>query len=735
MFQAFKTALCRTKLSALSKRVEVNIMRTGSQPFKAGRTARALALFSILALLTSTLATGAGAQQKTQRLTEEQRVLHVLNRLGFGARPGDVERVRAVGLDNYIRAQLEPEKITDAVAEAKVRDLTTLSLSTAELFAKFPQPGQLLRRLERRGQLPPELSALRNGRAGAPGGGTQAAPATGSAQGATMAGPDAAPQAQANAARPEDNQEYRRAIRDYMQQNGLQPPQRIIAELQAARILRAVYSERQLQEVLVDFWTNHFNVFAGKGADRWLLVSYDRDTIRPHTLGKFKELLTATAQSPAMLFYLDNFQSVSPNGPARMGQRRQDAQRNPFDQLMRGGARARRGALNPNARGPQQQQQRPGAAEQGTAQAQGAKLSAQQPPQQRRQRGINENYARELMELHTLGVDGGYTQKDVQEVARCFTGWTIRDPRGLRNMAAGGEMGASDAGTFYFNPRLHDDGEKVVLGHKIPAGGGMRDGLMVLDILAHHPSTAKFIATKLARRFVTDEPTPQLVASLAKVFTRSDGDIRETLRALFASPEFNSPASYRAKIKTPFELAVSAIRTLGGETNGGPAIHQWIAKMGEPLYGYQAPTGYPDRAENWVNTGALLERLNFGLALASNRIPNTRVNLSRFAATTADGKAETAKVMERFLGVIVQGDISPQTKATLLRQLSEPDTAVAASGAAVEMSSPADGAGMPPRGRRRERRELARADIGSASNPEVVKVVGLILGSPEFQRQ
>jgi uncharacterized protein (DUF1800 family) len=669
------------------------------------------ALLVALSLFSSTFIAGASAEQKAGRLTEEQRVLHVLNRLGFGARPGDVERVRAMGLDNYIRQQLEPGKIADTVAEAKVSELNTLKLSTAELFAKFPQPGQLVRQLERRGQLPPELAALRRDRAaGTPAGPQPAPPNTpaprpGAAPGemdaqGEMLGPDRAPRTtQPEAPRPEDNQEYRRAIRDYMLQNGLQPPQRIVAELQASRILRAVYSERQLQEVLVDFWTNHFNVFAGKGADRWLLVSYDRDTIRPHTLGKFQELLVATAQSPAMLFYLDNFQSVSPNGPARarlgMGQRQQMRQR----------------AAGQQAEQPPPQQQ-----------------------QQRRQRGINENYARELMELHTLGVDGGYTQKDVQEVARCFTGWTIRNPRGLRNMAAGGEMAAGDAGTFYFNARLHDDGEKVVLGHKIPAGGGVRDGLMVLDILAHHPATAKFIATKLARRFVMDEPTPQLVASVTKAFTRSDGDIRETLRALFASPEFNSPASYRAKIKTPFELAVSAIRTLGGETNGGPAIHQWIARMGEPLYGYQAPTGYPDRAENWVNTGALLERLNFGLALASNRIPNTRVNLSRFAGG-ADG-AETAKLMERFLGVILQGDISPQTKATLLKRLSEPTPQVATSSGG-EMNGPADaGAAMTPqRERRRERRELARADLGSIANVEVVKVVGLILGSPEFQRQ
>ncbi|MBA3767619.1 MAG: DUF1800 domain-containing protein [Acidobacteria bacterium] len=698
------------------------------------RARRAAALFSMLALLSGTFVPGLSAQQPSsqqkQRLSEDQRILHTLNRLGFGVRPGDLERVRALGLENYIRQQLAPEKIIDTMAEAKVRNLTTLSLSTAELYAKYPQPGALLRRLERRGELPPELAALRENRVKGQGAQPDVAAATTKPDGATAMRdrPEGMPEAAADAAGNGNQNEYRRALREYLLKNGLQPPQRIIAELQASRILRAVYSERQLQEVLVDFWSNHFNVFAGKGADRWLLVAYDRDTIRPHTMGKFSELLVATAQSPAMLFYLDNFQSVSPDASrARMGQRPQGGLRGLFpDQLMRGNAGARRGAMNQGARGGQRAEMPAGNTPQRPEQP-----AAQQ--QQRRPRGINENYARELMELHTLGVDGGYTQRDVQEIARCFTGWTILNPRGFRNMGGSGMEG--EAGKFVFNARLHDDGEKTVLGQRIPSGGGVRDGLLVLDILAHHPSTAKFIATKLARRFVMDEPTPQLVERVAAAFTRSDGDIRETLRATFASPEFNSPDSYRAKIKTPFELAVSAIRTLNGETNGGPMIHQWIAKMGEPLYGYQAPTGYPDKAENWVNTGALLERLNFGLALSSNRIPGTRVDLARFIGPGTDASsADTAKMMERFLGVIVQGDISPKRKATLLKQLSEAAPVIATSGA-VEMSDETVAMGQGRGGRRRGQRELAQADLSNVSNPLMVKAVGLILGSPEFQRQ
>jgi uncharacterized protein (DUF1800 family) len=335
-----------------------------------------------------------------------------------------------------------------------------------------------------------------------------------------------------------------------------------------------------------------------------------------------------------MLFYLDNFQSVGP-----------DANRG-------------RGMLRQN--------------------------------QQRPRRGINENYARELMELHTLGVDGGYTQKDVQEVARCFTGWTIFQPRGggaAVNARTGGEAARRTAGTFFFNARAHDDGEKTVLGHKISAGGGFKDGLTVLDILAHHPATAKFIASKLVRHFVSDTPPPALVDRVAAAFTKSDGDIRETLKAIFFSNEFNSPEAYRAKIKRPFELVVSAIRTLGADTNGGPGTHQWIARMGEPLYRFQTPNGYSDAAESWVNTGGLLERMNFGLALAGNRIQGTRVDLARLNAP------DKSKLIDESLKMIVAGDISAATRETLLKQIDETNADTAA------------------------------------------KVVGLILGTPEFQRQ
>jgi uncharacterized protein (DUF1800 family) len=696
-----------------------------------------MALVCLLALASNAFLTGvAGAQGQarsegaSKRLSEEQRIVHVLNRLGFGARPGDVERVRRTGLERYIEEQLRPEKIGDEVVEAKLRNLPTLQMTSAELLSKYPNPGGLVRQMQRRGELPAELAAIVEARRN-----PEAASKTGATGNISRQPAGASPDAPTGQMMPEQNgdaatptsasgdgnaerREYRRAILEYMRERGLQPPQRIVAELQASRILRAVYSERQLQEVMVDFWTNHFNVFAGKGADRWLLTSYDRDVIRPNALGRFRDLLGATAKSPAMLFYLDNFQSVSPNARPMGGgggRRRLMQMLNPAmgERMSAGAGRAR---LRRNQEMMRQQQ--------GEAGQQAGQMSAQQqarpPQQQRRRRGINENYARELMELHTLGVEGGYTQRDVQEVARAFTGWTILNPRGY--------LGDETAAQFHFNPRLHDDGEKLVLGQRIPSGGGARDGEVVLDLLARHPSTARFIATKLARRFVMDDPPPALVERVASAFTKSDGDIRETLRALFASPEFNSAEARRAKIKTPFELAVSAIRALGAETNGSPQLHQWIARMGEPLYQYQAPTGYPDRAEAWVNTGALLERLNFALALAANRIPGTRVELSRFVGEETNASSRAAgqeRIVELFLERILQGDVSAKTREALLRQLGEQANAPLPTNA-----SDTNGRNTTTQTRRRDQRAT-----GALGNPEVARIAALVLGTPEFQRQ
>jgi uncharacterized protein (DUF1800 family) len=398
-----------------------------------------------------------------------QDTTHLLNRIGFGGRPGDDERVRDLGVEKYLEQQLRPDHIDDDATEHRLGHLTSIRMSTGELLQTYRPPRQAR-------QLPTRPMILN-------------------------------------------------------------VPQQILLDLQAQRLVRAVHSKRQLQEVMTDFWFNHFNVFWGKNADRWLTTNYEMNAIRPHVFGKFKDLLMATAKSPAMLFYLDNHLSSSI-------------------------------------------------------------------------KGINENYARELMELHTLGVDGGYTQKDVQEVARAFTGWSIERPQ--------------FNGEFMFRPRMHDAGEKVVLGHKIHAGG-IRDGETVIDILADHPSTAQFISTKLVRRFVSDEPPVRLVKQVAEVYRKSDGDIREMMHTILTSKEFNAPEMVGVKRKTPLEYVASAIRAFDGTTDGGRPLVQSIARMGQPLYQCQPPAGYPDLGEHWMSNAAILERLNFAVALAGNRISGTTV--------------------------------------------------------------------------------------------------------------
>ena len=453
----------------------------------------------------------------TVPLSQEQRIVHLLNRISFGPTLGSIQRAARIGTQAYLDEQLSPGQIADHLAEERIARLKTMRLDSRELIELYPPP-----RLQRQ-------------MANSPGDGAM---------------------------------------------QSMEGPRVVILELQQAKLLRALYSNRQLYEVMVDFWSNHFNIYAAKGANRWLTTSYDRDTIRPLALGKFRDLLVATAKSPAMLFYLDNWLSASPDSP---------------------GART----AGPN----------------------------------NRRRGLNENYARELMELHTLGADGGYTQKDVEEVARCFTGWTIIQPQGQ--------------GVFHFAPRIHDNGEKIVLGRRIPRGGGMDDGLRVIEILVEHPSTARFIAAKLARRFVADDPPAAVVNRAAEAFRRSGGDIPTVLRAIIDAPEFFARETFRAKIKSPFEFVTSALRVTGSETQVTHQLLRYLARMGEPLFLAQAPTGYPDIASSWISADMLLTRMNFVADLMSHRLPGTKVPL------------ETLKDRDGLIRRIAPESLSPETQAVL----------------------------------------------------------------------
>ena len=611
-------------------------------------------------------------------LSEDEAILHALNRLAYGPRPGDVEHIKQMGLAKWIDQQLHPESIDDHALEARLESYPTLKMSSAKLIAEYPQPKQALKREQNRARA--EARAENTAAAGEqetpqpkrpePGSETQAASEAQASPARESAPNSDAPAAMKQAPdsmKEEENPPTRRAGKREL---GVSPdgapraladdsrrPQRVVAELAMAKVTRAIYSERQLQQVMDDFWFNHFNVYAAKGADKWLLTSYERDVIQPHTLGKFRDLLEATAKSPAMLFYLDNFLSVDPQAAQRMAEERAMRQQMRYNRF--GMPFPARMPRNPN---PNAQKKNP-------------------------ERGLNENYGRELMELHTLGVDGGYTQKDVTEVARCFTGWSIERPR-------------EDA-KFKFDERLHDPGTKIVLGKKIHAGG-MKDGEEVLDLLARHPSTAKFISTELARRFVSDNPPPALVARMTQTFQSSDGDIRAVMHTMIYSPEFWSREAYRAKIKTPFELVVSAARALGTDVGTPLPLVMWTGRIGEPLYQCQPPTGYSDKADAWVNTGALLNRLNYSLALAENHVRGSRSDVASLLGVeqTSDPKA----ALDRAVQVFLDGQIAPSTVETLQKQLDSPQVLEA------RLDDP-----------------VKHVNLGI--------VAGLVLGAPEFQRR
>lgn len=589
-------------------------------------------------------ATGALAGLPITELNETEAILHALNRLTYGPRPGDVERVQKMGLANWIEQQLNPDSIDDSQLEARLEKYPTLKMSSAKLLSEFPQPQVAARRegvsveeyrkeqqekqQQANRQMNAEMDDQPNGDGGAASGGEMDAsgrPAKINKQGYNGGDPNRSP------------------MEAYQQ---IKSPQRVTTELSMAKIDRAVYSERQLYEVMADFWFNHFNIFAGKGADRWMMTAYERDTIRPHAMGKFEDLVAATAKSPAMLFYLDNWLSADPATPQRVAYDRLGPRR-PF----------------------------------------GFPPTAQQQQQRKREYGLNENYGRELMELHTLGVDGGYTQNDVIEVAKCFTGWTIRQPQ--------------QNPEFFYNDQMHIRGTKTVLGHKIDQGG-MKEGYEVIHLLSHDPHTAHHISFQIAEHFVSDTPPASLVDKMSATFLSSDGDIKAVLHTMIYSPEFWTREAFRAKIKTPFELVVSAARATNASIDVPLPMVMWTARIGEPLYNCQPPTGYKDDAETWVNTGALLNRLNYSLTLAGGRIRGTHVEMAQLIGI--DSSRDPAVVLDKSIEVLLHGNISEQTRTTLEKQMEDPQVLQA------RLDDP-----------------VKQVNVGMVS--------GLVLGAPEFQRR
>ncbi len=478
-------------------------------------------------------------------LSKEQAAAYLLERFAFGARPGEVEKVAQMGPEKWLAQQLAGN-LPDAALDKRLEAFPALKMTQFEMSKVYVSNGPIRRILQKEGVVDPTKMS-----------------------------------------RKEMNQK----ISAYLKKHGLRAYNALYnQELKGQKVLRAVYSENQLVEVMTDFWFNHFNVTTRDGGARGRTLSYERDAIRPNVLGEFRTILGATAKHPAMLYYLDNADSrMAPPSQRNQPRRKQE---------MASGEMGMDGGMMGG--------------------------EAQPPPKNRRKYGLNENYARELMELHTLGVDGGYTQQDVTEVARVLTGWAAMPyknaRKNLEKQIAKGSNNLVREGEFVFRKTWHDQKAKVVLGEKFPAGGGVEEGERVLDMLSEHPSTARFISTKLARRFINDSPPDALVERMAETFTKTDGDIAAVMATLAQSPEFWAEAKKRSKMKSPLELVVSSLRALEADVKNPQPVMSWFDLMGEPLYGYVPPTGFPDYAESWANSGTLIARMNFGIHLATGKI-------------------------------------------------------------------------------------------------------------------
>jgi uncharacterized protein (DUF1800 family) len=570
-------------------------------------------------------------------LTKEQAAAHLISRFTYGATPGQVEDVAKNGLENWFEQQLKG-KLNDDAVERRLSEYKIISMTNAEIVNTYRRNAQVLKMAMAEGVISKDSSTSK--------------------------------------------EEYREKLKAYMEKNGLKSERELVRQFINQKMIRAMYSNNQLHELMTEFWFNHFNVSFTKRLAAPFIPNYERDVIRPNVLGEFDDLLLATAQSPAMLFYLDNFSSsIEDDEPQK------------------------------------------------------------QP--KKRAKGLNENYGREVMELHTLGVDGGYTQSDVTNAARILTGWTVYplseqgygagvkkliDKLGEEKMRARGFVHRND---FLFIPNRHDKTSKQVLGKTFPENGGYDEGVQLLQMLARHSSTAKFISRKIAMRFVSENPSPALIDLMAKTFERENGNIQKVLIAMVSSAEFWDKFALRSRTKSPMELVISSIRALNADVKQPYQLYTWMGRMGQQLYFYQAPTGFPDRDQYWINTGALLNRMNFGLALADGRIPGVSFDLVALNKNHEPGDASEALLAYTKLLIPYRPTESTMKRLTPLLNAPELQKKIdsAASRLAVNSVAVKDSLLIDPDA------EAGSMIVEKTYDYKLSQVVGILLGSPEFQRR
>ena len=636
------------------------------------------------------VAAGGGAEMRfpyrKAGLSERQAAAHLLSRFTYGAGPGQVDAVVKMGLENWLTQQLEGNLPDDSLGQVLDR-YDALKLTNEEIVNTYPRAGQVVRMAIRDGVISKDSVKV-------------------------------------------DRKEYRDALNAYMQEKGYKREQELFHQFINQKVLRAAYSQNQLREVLTDFWFNHFNVSITKNDCAEFIPAYERDVIRPAALGNFSALLLGTAKSPAMSYYLDNFSSSGP-----LPERPQDRDR------VYAKAKVEKVEMADSSRVD-------------ASRAFASRVAASQNGGGAgKNRGLNENYAREVMELHTLGVDGGYTQQDVTQAARVLTGWGVypmnENGKGIIERFSEDQLarrGFVHEGDFFFNANRHDKSEKKLLGQTFAAGGGYEEGVRLLEMLAHHPSTAAFITRKIAVRFVSDNPPQSLLDKMAKTFRDKNGDIKEVLITMVEASEFWSADAVREKTKSPFELAIGAVRSLHGTIEQPYQLYTWVTRMGEKKYYYQAPTGFPDKGAYWINTGSLLNRMNFGLALASGRIPGVSIDL---VALNNGHEPESAQAALIIYGKIILPERNlDATMKRLMPMLNDPTLAQKVDEASAKVGVQGVGRGdggtemmqgdevvMDEKGGKRRSIGGPVMSATATGNPMLAQVVGIIIGSPEYQRR